>query len=671
MIINQYDANALSDAFGIQTNSLEGLVFNSGWGRVLPGQSSNSHQHDETEFFVIVAGEGELLVNGHRHQVKAGTVALFEPFESHVITNTSTTDLVFFLQYWRDAKWAVRSALSKERQNHQGRPQFVFSTPPTPNGDLHLGHLSGPYLGADAYVRYQRLVGNRAWHLTGSDDYQSYVVALAEREGSTPEELAAHYSMEIRETLRAMDIEIDQYTVTDAVENYHSGVKQFFSKIVQSGKVESRTATALVDDVTGEYLYEVNVSGGCPGCGGVTNGNICEECGEPNIVTDLIAPVSKISNKAPVLSEVQQHLLPLHDFAEVVADHHKLGRVPARIKELAQRVFKRSSLDVPVTHFSDWGVSPSEKDSSGQVLWVWPEMSFGFLYGIEALGARLNEKWRAEAPQEDWKIVHFFGYDNSFYHGILYPALYSLAHPEWKPDIDYHYNEFYLLDGKKFSTSRRHAVWGKEILNPSSVDAVRYYLCLTRPEGVRTNFRMADYEKALKETLIGCWQTWLVDLGTRVSQTYGGKAPDAGIWTREHSAFLAQLTEHLSGISNALNSDGFSLRRAARKLNEIVEETIAFSSLQKRLAVSSEWKDEARTSIALELAAAQLLSRVARPLMPRFAKKLAFAISEVEDHAWPETVDLVLPGANINLDKVTYFALPITTSQDAPEKIDA
>ncbi|GAA3293682.1 hypothetical protein GCM10020295_16230 [Streptomyces cinereospinus] len=146
-------------------------------------------------------------------------------------------------------------------------------------------------------------------------------------------------------------------------------------------------------------------------------------------------------------------------------------------------MFRRERLDVALTHPSSWGVTPADAGMEDQVVWVWPEMAFGFLYGIEALGRTVGESWPAQAPQADWKIVHFFGYDNSFYHALLYPVLYALAYPDWKPDIDYHPNEFYLLDGEKFSTSRRHAVWGKEVLGPDSVDAVRFFLSLTRPEG--------------------------------------------------------------------------------------------------------------------------------------------------------------------------------------------
>ncbi|MBW5425235.1 cupin domain-containing protein, partial [Streptomyces sp. BG9H] len=127
MILNQYSESELSEAFGIDMSSVEGLGVGAGWGRVAPGVASTSHQHDETEFFVIVAGTGELSVDGRTHPARPGTVVLFEPFESHTITNTGDSDLVFFTQYWRDSARARASALSRTRPHHTDRPQFVFS----------------------------------------------------------------------------------------------------------------------------------------------------------------------------------------------------------------------------------------------------------------------------------------------------------------------------------------------------------------------------------------------------------------------------------------------------------------------------------------------------------------------------------------------------------------
>jgi len=663
MIIDSYDPATLHDAFGIDMNAIDGIGVGAGWGRVAPGRRSDPHQHDETETFVIVSGTGELIVDGERHPAAPGTVALFEPFEAHVIENTGTSDLLFVTFYWRDVERAARAAVSSDRRRFSARPIFIFSTPPTPNGDLHLGHLSGPYLGADAFVRFQRMNGATAWHLTGSDDFQSYVVGRARRDGREPAQTAAHYSAEIAATLRLMDITLDQYTVTNDDPAYQPGLRAFFSRLVASGSVSRQDGPALLDGTTGSYLYEVDVRGGCPTCGSNTSGNICEECGEPNSCVDLTDPRATESDALPRPGRVSRFFVPLHKFRHDVAAHHHLGRVPARLRELADRVLRREPLDVAITHPSDWGVPPAEPDADGQVIWVWPEMAYGFLHGIESLGRRLGTGWRADTPDADWKIVHFFGYDNSFYHAILYPVLYKLAFPDWAPDIDYNVNEFYLLEGSKFSTSRRHAIWGKEILGPDSVDAVRFFLSRTRPEGRRTNFERAAYDAVVHDTLIGTWQRWLNDLGRRVEEQYGGVAPDAGIWTPEQTAFLARLGGRLSALAGSLGPDGFSLNQAAAELHGIVEDVTRFSELESATARVDDWQDEARTAVALELAAAQLLARCAAPVMPRFAARLAAALGAPAPAKWPHTVSLVPAGTRIELARQVFFHPPSTPDE--------
>ncbi|MFG2977951.1 class I tRNA ligase family protein [Streptomyces sp. NPDC048331] len=660
MNVSVFSTEELHQAFGIEMSSVAEMSAGAGWGRVAPGVTSDPHQHDEIEMFVVVAGTGWVVFDGRRIRVEPGTVCQFEPFETHVVENDGDVDLVFFDLYWRDpASAAEAAAAGGTRRRFHERPVFVFSTPPTPNGDLHLGHLSGPYLGADAYVRFQRMRGTEAWHLTGSDDYQSYVVECARREGREPALTAGHYSAEIAATLRLMDIEVDQYTATDEDPDYRDGLRGYFSKLVDSGAVTARRTDALVDAETGAYLYEVDVSGGCPGCGGATSGNICEECGEPNVCVDLVDPRSNRSQTLAKRQPVSRFVLPLHEFGKEVADHHRLGRVPARLRELADRVFARTDLDIPVTHPSDWGVAPAETTVDGQVIWVWPEMSYGFLHGIEALGGRLGRHWRAVAPEQDWKFVHFFGYDNSFYHAVLYPALYRSAYPAWNPDIDYHVNEFYLLEGGKFSTSRRHAVWGKQILRPETVDAVRYYLSLTRPEQRRTNFELDAYTETVQRVLVDGWEGWLNDLGARIAGQYGGIAPDAGVWTPEHTAFLNRLGIRLAAVADSLGQDGFSLNRAAAELDGIVVDARRFAEAEARIAQIADWSDEARTAVALELAAAQLLARAAAPVMPRFAARLAEALGTVDLSSWPAQVELVAPGTRIGLEDRSYFqALP-------------
>ena len=660
MIISTYDADSLHRSFGIDLGvidmgAVESMGVGAAWGKVAPGLHSDPHQHDETETFVIVCGHGDLIVDGKRRPVSPGMLIQFEPFETHYLHNTGPADLIFATFYWRDADRASRAAPRADRRRFGDRPVFAFSTPPTPNGGLHIGHLSGPYLGTDVFVRFQRMNGATVWHLAGTDDFQSYVAECARREGRPPAEVAAHYGAEIEETLRLMDIEPDQITHTSRDERYPRALQAFFSRLVGSGRVTRQEGTALFDGETGQYLYEPYVCGGCPTCGSPTGGNICEECGEPNFCVDLVKPRPSNGAAEPRAGTIIRYTLPLHELRANVQEHHHVGRAPARLRELASRIFQRERVDLALTHPSSWGVPPTQQDVPGQVIWVWIELAFGFIYGIEALGRKLGKDWRADAPQDDWKIVHFLGYDNTFYHSILSPALYKIANPEWTPDIDYNVNEFYLLDGDKFSTSRRHAIWGKDILGPHSVDSVRFYLARTRPETHRTNFTLAEYDTVVQETLLGTWQRWLNDLGDRLEKHYGGIMPDAGLWTPEHTAFLARLENRLGAMAGSLGQDGFSLNLAADTLHGIVEDTLRFAGLEGAVLDIADWKDEARTAIALEFAAAKLLAHCAAPVMPRFAARLAAALGIAPPTEWPRTVTLVPHGTRVNLARQVFF----------------
>ena len=178
MRITTYRPDALRESCGMEVSDVDvgagaALGIGANWGKVAPGAASMPNQHDEIETWVVIAGTGEVVADAARYPVAPGTVIQFEPFETHHVVNTGETDLVFAGFYWRDLERASAVASGAGHRRFGERPVFVFSSAPTPNGDLHLGHLSGPFFAADVYVRYQRMLGVNAWHITGSDDYQS------------------------------------------------------------------------------------------------------------------------------------------------------------------------------------------------------------------------------------------------------------------------------------------------------------------------------------------------------------------------------------------------------------------------------------------------------------------------------------------------------------------
>ena len=110
---------------------------------------------------------------------------------------------------------------------------IITATPPTPNGDLHVGHLSGPYLAADVHARFLRARGQDVAYVSSSDDNQSYVVTTAHRLGMEPKALAAQQAERIRETLAQASIAIDAFTVPDW--RHDELVQKFFRRLYDDG----------------------------------------------------------------------------------------------------------------------------------------------------------------------------------------------------------------------------------------------------------------------------------------------------------------------------------------------------------------------------------------------------------------------------------------------------
>jgi methionyl-tRNA synthetase len=124
------------------------------------------------------------------------------------------------------------------------------------------------------------------------------------------------------------------------------------------------------------------------------------------------------------------------------------------------------------------------------------------------------------------------------------------------------------------------------------------------------------------------------------------------------------LENWLGVFTTSLGQDGFSLNRAAKALDGLVADTLRFSELERPAADIAEWKDCARTAIALELAAAKLLAHCAAPVMPRFAAKLAGALGIDTPTRWPALVTLVPAGTEAHLAGQVFFRDPAHSDAD-------
>ena len=490
------------------------------------------------------------------------------------------------------------------------RPDLVVvAPPPTPNGDLHVGHLSGPYLGADVFTRFERLRGRAVVSAISADDNQSYVVTTAERLGRCPRELARESHADIRHTLEQAGIAFDIVGRPDAA--YDSFVRGYLDRLVDAGAFVERSSDALIDARTGRQLIESYVGGRCPVCFVATCGNICESCGHPNDPSRLIRPMALGAEGGITAEKVKAMVLPLERYRSRLENHYRRQRMRPELTRLLEALLERPLGDFPITYRSDWGLPVQRAGWESAVYNVWAEMYPGHLYWTQQAGAAAWER------DEGVRYVQFIGFDNSFFYAVAHVAI-SLAADDAglpvAPLPEIVTNQFYMLENSKFSTSQGHVIWGKELLAEWSADPFRLYLCLSNPETQESNFAVADMAQVLEERLVRPFERLRRSWNRMVRSGRVEATPD-GEWASWQREFRRRFE-----LSYA--PETFSLRRAATTLTAYLD------------FFSSELEVADRDGLTCSAAPMAQLAVYATPLMPGFAETLAECAGIVTTLSW-------------------------------------
>jgi methionyl-tRNA synthetase len=378
--------------------------------------------------------------------------------------------------------------------SHGLDPVLITATAPTPNGPLHVGHLSGPYLAADIAARAARARGREVITLCGLDPHQNYVLAKAEAVDRPVEEVLDHYEGLIRRAFARSRIDYDVFIEPRVDQGYRSGVRDLVAELVASKAAVLTEVTLFACDSCGRTLHHGYVAGGCPRCGAGSGGGTCEGCGLFTTAANLRDAHCASCGGSPRHASAEIPVIRLEEWRDRLVSIWVRAAIPARVRELIDHYLSTGLPDVPLAYPTDWGI-PFGPDGR-QRIDVWVEMGLGYLHEVgrrfdpTAQGA--DELVRAWA--ELGEMWHFLGIDNAFYFAVLFPALFAAAGlPEGKLG-GLVVNEFYRLDGAKFSTSRSHAIWAHELLASEDPGTVRLYLCWDRPDPLESDFTAEAYQ---------------------------------------------------------------------------------------------------------------------------------------------------------------------------------
>lgn len=488
---------------------------------------------------------------------------------------------------------------------------WITATPPTPNGELHVGHLAGPYVAADVLRRFLRADGDPALLTTGMDDHQSYVPVRGLKDGRTAEEVSDGYGRDIVAGWSAAGVEFDRIVQPRTDRGYPRVVQDFFLRLFDSGAIVPRTRDLPWCPFCERWLYEAYVAGGCPHCGLPSGGNACEACGRPNHCGDLVEPRCAVCQEPALLRPCERLFLPLAPFADRLAELWDRVAMPPHLRALCERMSAEGLPEIAVSHPGSWGVPVPVPGFEHHRIYVWLEMAPGYLLERDAEGGLPTE-----GP------VQLFGFDNGYFHAVLFPAAYLALDPHAPLPAAFLVNEFYRLEGRKFSTSRRHAVWALEALREVGSDVLRYHVLSDRPNGRQTNFTREALQRSRRH-LHEHWNGWLERLLTAVETDCAGRPPaeppSGPAWER----LAARLRRAAEDLRDAYSVAGFDPRRAVAILDEVVALAADFGHVQAHQRSRPAGAAPHRAALSGQLAIAGALTAWAAPVMPAGAERLA------------------------------------------------
>lgn len=384
---------------------------------------------------------------------------------------------------------------------------LIISALPTPNGDMHLGHIGGPFLAGDALGRHLRAEGHQVTTLTATDGWESFVLDAAQREGRSPRAAARHYHERTVQALAAVDCAPDLFLdlldgplAQDHVRWHH----ELAERLGAAGLLDVRTERVPVDSENGDHLVGYRLAGSCPVCGAGIAGYNCEGCGtwfQPSDVRDARA---RTSTGGTAWTQTDSVFLTLD--ADALLGTARKRDVPDAYVGLLHRYLGFNGPYWRLTHPLGWGVPWTGE----------PRLSASQVHFSSALGAgatflvagqeyaRLRGLTRnpLAAPGEPKpRLTLCFGKDCAI-PLLMQIALENATGLPVGPD-ECRFNEFMLLDGAKFSTSRNHVI---RVLDYAAAgldtDALRFHLARRYPKDGPTDFTPQGFADDVERTLV-------------------------------------------------------------------------------------------------------------------------------------------------------------------------
>ncbi len=508
---------------------------------------------------------------------------------------------------------------------------------PYANSEIHVGNLTGSYLPADIFARYQRLKGNRVAMVSGSDSHGTPVTVRADAEGTTPYQVYQKYHQGFIELFLRAGLTYDLFTSTHT-SNHFKVSQAIFLALHKSGYLYTQSEQQWFSPTQNRFLPDRYVEGTCYLCGYEgARGDQCDGCGSLLDATQLVNPRSKIDGSTPELRETAHFYLDLAKLQPEIVRFLEARQSywrPNVLRQSLGQIQAESLRGRPITRDLDWGIPVPIEGWDGKCLYVWFEAVIGYL---SATIEWAHIQGQVDAWQDWWfnpnaRAYYFIGKDNIPFHAIIWPGQ-LIGSGEWFGKLfanvegkrltlpyDVPANEFMNLEGKKISGSRNWAVWGRDFLTRYDPDPLRYYLTANMPETRDSDWDWQDFYLRNNNELVATWGNLANRVLSFAYKHWEGHVPEAGELRPADQELLEKVKLAFQTVSEHLE--------AVRLRAALLEAMNLASEVNKYLDVTSPWfeiktdKEAAGKSIFTALRAIDTLKVLFAPFLPFSSEKL-------------------------------------------------
>ena len=456
---------------------------------------------------------------------------------------------------------------------------FVSTSIPYVNASPHLGHAL-ELVQADVIARHHRLLGDRVFFLSGTDENSLKNVRSAENAGENVADFVYKNYLNFYNLKEVLNISFDDFIRTTEKRHFDGAQKLWM---------------ACKKDI-----YKKKYSGlYCVGC---------EEYYKEDDLIDGLCPEHKV---APELIEEENYFFKLSNYQEKIKElieKDEVKIIPQSRKNEILSFINSGLQDFCISRTSErakgWGIDVPGDET--QKMWVWFDALSNY---INALGyGSNNESKFLEFWQNNDLKIHIIGKGINRFHSVYWLAMLLSAGISLPKTLFVH--GYITVDGQKMSKSLGNVINPYNLVEKYGCDAVRYFLLREIPALGDGDFTFEKFEKRYNSDLAG-------GIGNLLSRTLVMINKKNVIFNRNPEAIFVDKNQE---VNKKIKDNFIQFNDTLSEIWELVSFCDKYIEEKKPWAIKD--KDENEIVFSNIIYSLKNMSQMLKPFLPDTAEKM-------------------------------------------------